>query len=929
MLHVSVRRYAFPVAIAVGTATPLLGQNPQWVAKFNDERLGLDRVTAVAFREGSAYLAGYNDAGWTAWKLAPDGTIQWTWRGAGLPFDQYDEQQPFVAGFDADGNLCLVAGELRGQGIAWISPDGRTVSAHRFDRGASIQAAVVTPDGGVICTGSYTDVVTFRLGPGGDIEWSATYNSPENADDAGSAIALGPRGDIYVAGSAGSYTRNTGYAALVLRYSAAGELIWDRLVEFDPAEPREAMRSTGLAVDSAGNAYVAGLRSAPNSTSQAMIFKLAPDGALAWHDDSFGRPYASQVPGRPAVLLDEPREAVYLAGDVRIDDSNSDFRVRRYSPNGVIEWTAGYDGPAHGLDYIIAAGLGENGDVDLIGTSQVTPDDSDFAVAHFDAAGNLVAVGLADDSPVDRAGAAGLDGQGNAIVIKGVNTGYVDARALRIDADGTLVWALTLGTLVGSVDLFWSAAVGSSGDVVAVGDSDRRLAESPGICVRYSSAGALQWLQRLPRFYTEPRAVFVDQNDRAVVVARYWDGQVDEMGLLTYAPDGDLVRADHYPMLFQLAYAERQVSLDPSGNVVATGWETAGSDRNAVVQSIDAAGALAWRRVITGDRRDLYLAVSVDPAGEIAAVGASRPASGTGPTDVLTARYGADGVERWVRRFAREDLTSTVPAEAVQIAADGSVWILAQAGRGSYTGPPASVLLLRYSPDGELLWARDYYAAGSTSTWPTALRFDADGNAIVLCFVEHSDRTEGFALVAYAPTGDLLWESRHGERPGNSEFVDLLAIGANDDPLVAGRSYPGTSGGSYDSFLLRADSAGDSRWSSRQTFPSDLAGRADTLLPVPDGGFIVAGTTWSYETATDGWIIRYGPPQHCEGADFCMGDLNHDCAIDLADLTSALAGFGIDPALGFAPANGDLDFDADVDLQDLALLLGNWGEDCR
>lgn len=57
----------------------------------------------------------------------------------------------------------------------------------------------------------------------------------------------------------------------------------------------------------------------------------------------------------------------------------------------------------------------------------------------------------------------------------------------------------------------------------------------------------------------------------------------------------------------------------------------------------------------------------------------------------------------------------------------------------------------------------------------------------------------------------------------------------------------------------------------------------------------------------------------------CPGDLDHDGDVDLSDLSTLLANFGL---TGVGPEAGDLDGDADVDLSDLSTLLASFGLPC-
>jgi len=63
-----------------------------------------------------------------------------------------------------------------------------------------------------------------------------------------------------------------------------------------------------------------------------------------------------------------------------------------------------------------------------------------------------------------------------------------------------------------------------------------------------------------------------------------------------------------------------------------------------------------------------------------------------------------------------------------------------------------------------------------------------------------------------------------------------------------------------------------------------------------------------------------------ELSDFCLGDLDGDRQVGLADLAQLPANYGA--TSGAAYADGDLDLDEDVDLSDLAALLSVYGTVC-
>lgn len=66
------------------------------------------------------------------------------------------------------------------------------------------------------------------------------------------------------------------------------------------------------------------------------------------------------------------------------------------------------------------------------------------------------------------------------------------------------------------------------------------------------------------------------------------------------------------------------------------------------------------------------------------------------------------------------------------------------------------------------------------------------------------------------------------------------------------------------------------------------------------------------------WATNFLPPD-------CVGDVNSDGVIDIADLALLLAHFGM---VGALPEEGDLDGNLQVDIQDLALILARFGVNC-
>jgi uncharacterized repeat protein (TIGR01451 family) len=141
-----------------------------WVRRYNGPGDSMDCATAIALDSlGNVYVTGEIDYGWgnesgdyATIKYYPNGDTAWvrTYNG---PADSAD--RPTAIAVDASGNVY--------------------VTGWSFGSGTS------------------GDIATLKYSLDGTLVWVHTYNGPDSASDAGTAITLGTPGNIYVTGDCG------------------------------------------------------------------------------------------------------------------------------------------------------------------------------------------------------------------------------------------------------------------------------------------------------------------------------------------------------------------------------------------------------------------------------------------------------------------------------------------------------------------------------------------------------------------------------------------------------------------------------------------------------------------------------------------------------------------------------------------------------
>jgi len=179
------------------------------------------------------------------------------------------------------------------------------------------------------------------------------------------------------------------------------------------------------------------------------------------------------------------------------------------------------------------------------------------------------------------------------------------------------------------------------------------------------------------------------------------------------------------------------------------------------------------------------------------------------------------------------------------------------------------VYLVKTNSFGDTLWTRTYGGRSEDAAW--SVRQTTDGGYIA------AGRTTSFGagsndvyLVRTTGQGDALWTRTYGR--GGYEAARSVQPTTDGGYIVAG--YTSSLGaGSYDFYLIKTDSLGDTLWT--RTYGGSGDDRASSVQPTSDGGYVIAGSTQSfgagnwdfYVVKTDSladtlWTRTYGGSSH-------------------------------------------------------------------
>lgn len=232
--------------------------------------------------------------------------------------------------------------------------------------------------------------------------------------------------------------------------------------------------------------------------------------------------------------------------------------------------------------------------------------------------------------------------------------------------------------------------------------------------------------------------------------------------------------------------------------------------------------------------------MATDSMGNVYVIGSTGEIS-PDIASFLIIKYNPEGTVLWQRTYtANPNYHAT--ARALVVTSDGFCYV---AGDSPYDG---GIVVLGFSPNGELLWSR---AGLGTVPWDIAL--DNSGNVIVGGKQHVSGGNNDFIALKYDPAGNLLW-SRTWDRSGGWDEPARITIDLNDDIYLAG--FTKEPNDNDNAVLVKFDTAGNLLWWRMWDGPDQMDEGARDIASDADGNVYV-GLTSVGPTSEDWVVLKY------------------------------------------------------------------------
>jgi hypothetical protein len=278
-------------------------------------------------------------------------------------------------------------------------------------------------------------------------------------------------------------------------------------------------------------------------------------------------------------------------------------------------------------------------------------------------------------------------------------------------------------------------------------------------------------------------------------------------------------------------------------------------DYDAWLVKFDALAQITWNKTYGGPDNDYIASFTETSDGGYALAGAWNLTTYNDLADGLAfqslhgdfwlVKTTASGYMLWNKTYGG---TGDDAALSLVATSDGGY---ALAGyTNSYGAGQSDFWLVKTNADGNVEWSKTYGGAGSEMAFRLVVTPDG-GYSMAGVTNSFGAGDLDFWLVKTDSMGNMQWSKTYGGT--DSDTAHSLIVTSDDGYAIAGQTRSFGAGG-FDFWLIKTDGYGNAEWN--KTYGGTADDTVPTLIATSDGGYALAGSTWSLGVGGDIWLIK-------------------------------------------------------------------------
>ncbi len=173
-------------------------------------------------------------------------------------------------------------------------------------------------------------------------------------------------------------------------------------------------------------------------------------------------------------------------------------------------------------------------------------------------------------------------------------------------------------------------------------------------------------------------------------------------------------------------------------------------------------------------------------------------------------------------------------------------------GHDELSGNEIDLILTKHNSKGELVWEETFSNGSNSKNYGIALSQDLLGNIIVIGSTNSLQSSDqDFLLLKYTPNGSLIWNGTYNGPDDNEDIPVAVIVDEQNSFYVAGSSFSDAT--DYDYLVLKYNPNGSLDWESRYDYAGNIEYAVDIKFSTNDN-IVVTGASatntvnWEYAT---------------------------------------------------------------------------------